>query len=230
MRFAILIPIHNGLETTKKCLQLIVKQTNQVTLFHKETIQFEIIIIDDGSIDNSSEWITNNFQMYGYLRGDGNLWWSGAINLGAKYAIETLNSEFIILWNNDIYANEKYFINLISKITTYPTISIFGSLVYVDCTNEIHSCGGYFNKVTGRRFTYTSFNVSNEFKKVDWLPGMGTIIKSDVLKSIGYWDEKKFPQYMGDSDYTLRALKNNFQPYVFYDLVIENNINSTVFM
>ena len=51
-------------------------------------------------------------------------------------------------------------------------------------------------------------DVSTETINCDWQPGMGTVIPEHVISSKSwFWDQKNFPQYFGDSDYSLRCLK-----------------------
>lgn len=226
MRISIIIPIYNGLETTKICLKSLFFSLGQISDVVPAN-EFDVVVVDDGSTDGSSEWIRANYPTVKILLGDGDLWWSGGINVGAKYAIEKLKSDFIALWNNDIYPEHNYFNNLIDNIESNKDKHIFGSLVYIQGTDKIHSFGGYFNRRNGRRRAYTSFDANTLFKEVDWLPGMGTIVKSEVVVKTGYWDGNKFPQYMGDSDFILRAFNNGYKSYAFSNLVLHNNTDST---
>lgn len=66
-QIAILIPVHNGLQFTKKCLHSIyVDLRNNVD----DPGKFMVIVIDDGSTDHSKEWITANYPETLILEGD----------------------------------------------------------------------------------------------------------------------------------------------------------------
>jgi GT2 family glycosyltransferase len=91
--------------------------------------------------------------------------------------------------------------------------------------------GGYFNPRTGRYGMYGYFEEdSGQFSRmyeVDWLPGMGTIIPKSAVERIGYWDNVRFPQYHGDSDFTYRAKINGFRLFVNPSLRIFNSVGNT---
>ena len=108
---SIIIPIYNRIDITKQGL----KSLNS-SLYNckpaSNNFNFEIIVIDDGSTDGSGVWIKQNYPNIHLITGDGNLWWSGSINMGAKYAINTLSADYILLWNDDVITDEKYFSKL----------------------------------------------------------------------------------------------------------------------
>ena len=67
----------------------------------------------------------------------------------------------------------------------------------------------------------------NRIYEADWLPGMGTLIPCSLINDIGYWDDKNFPQYFGDSDFTYRAKLNGYKLLVYPELIIWNTTTSS---
>ncbi|NJO67968.1 MAG: glycosyltransferase family 2 protein [Bacteroidetes bacterium] len=105
-----------------------------------------IVVIDDGSIDNTSEIIKEKFPEVDILKGNGNLWWTGSVNIGARYAFSTKKASFVLLWNNDIIAHKNYFHVVKRIMQANRTSVIFGSKIYSDYENRIiWSLGGIFN-------------------------------------------------------------------------------------
>ena len=225
---AIIIPVFNGLDYTRKCLDSL---SELVPKKEPDSYGFEIVVVDDGSSDGTSDWIMKNHPAVHLESGTGNLWWSGGINKGIIYALEKLNAEYILWWNNDIQPAEDYFRNVIDLIDTHDENTIIGSKIYVLKNGLIWGMGGRFNPVTGKRHMYGERQADTaDYQKpidVDWFPGMGTIIHRSVFDKISLLDEKNFPQYHGDSDYTFRARKAGLRLIAFPQLVIYNDDSNT---
>jgi len=219
---SIICPFHNGLAYTKKCLASLLITINNSR--HKNNIN--IIFIDDGSTDGTDKWINKNYPEVKLLYGDGNLWWSGAVNLGVKYALKQ-GTQYILLINNDNLFEKDYVDKLINFVIE-KKFKIVGSIIMDVVTKQVWSSGGYFNKKTGGFGMYKNIrNDTSSYYVVDWLPGMSTLIHRSVFEIIGYWNEKDFPQYYGDSDFILRAKKNGIDAYVYLGSIIWNNTKST---
>jgi GT2 family glycosyltransferase len=231
MIISILIPVYNRIEVTKYGLKQLNLILNKHKLSNNITVDYKIIVIDDVSSDKTSEWISSNFSNIVILKGDGNLWWSGAINYGVKYSIKEFQSDYLLLWNNDIIPTNNFFEKLETKILTKNNSCIIGSLI-LDCNSgKIWANGGYFNSLTGKRSVSKLRHKSNKtMHDVDWLPGMGTLIPSKVISDIGYWDEDNFPQYHGDIDYCLRAKRKGIKIKVCEEMVIKNKTEYSSFI
>jgi GT2 family glycosyltransferase len=228
---SLVIPVFNGLDYTKKC---IANLHTVAAAAGSEEYSVNLVIVDDGSHDGTSDWIkSQSFRDVYLLKGDGNLWWSGGVNVGVKYALKSLQADYIILWNNDVTAHESYFTELFRLLNSEQSYrTIYGSKIFTDSgLKTIWSMGGVFNPYSGKKFMLGMFaRDSGEFQKpvhVDWLPGMGTVIPVSVIEKIGYWDAANFPQYHGDSDFTYRAKLNNFDIVVCPQLKIWNDTTNT---
>lgn len=228
MKLAILIPVFNNLDFTMQCLERLEKGIQRA---ENKLIESTIIITDDGSTDGTGKWLAENKKDVVVLHGDGNLWWSGGINLAAHHAIDIIQTDYILWWNNDIEPDEDYFKNLFIRIQNNPDKNVIGSKIYMKGVNKIWGFGGYFNQKNGEKGMYGNWqDDSSEYQSprvVDWLPGMGSVFPQEVFSTIGFLDEKRFPQYHGDSDYTLRAKKAGYSITVYPDLVLFNDVTNS---
>lgn len=224
LRIAIVFPVFNGLSHTKTCLKSLF-DSHKIEQFDHE---IKVVLVDDGSTDNTSVWITENYPQVNLLAGTGNLWWSGGVNMAIDFALDKLKSDYIIWWNNDIVAAENYFPNLMTILNNHDGTTIIGSKIFhAHNKDTIWSMGGLFDPKTGfKSLIGTAEKDQEKYKKLtacNWLPGMGTITHKSVYEKIGMLDEKNFPQYHGDSDFTFRAFKKGIPIVVYPDLVIYND-------
>jgi GT2 family glycosyltransferase len=229
-KVAILIPVHNRLEYTRKCIPVI--QSGIKAQGEEPPVNYSIVVVDDGSSDGTDAWIRNNHPEVTLLKGDGSLWWSGSVKKGASHAIEKLGCHWILLWNNDIIPENEYFSTLSNRLHLYAKNTIIGSKICdLHDPEKIWSMGGFFNPKTGKKYMLGLDKKLNGEKgriiESDWLTGMGTLIPGLVFRKIGYWNEKDFPQYFGDMDFTYRAKLSGFRLMVDPGLVLYNDTKNT---
>ena len=100
---SIIIVNYNGKKWLQKCLDSLLCQTYN---------NFEIIFVDNGSSDDSVEFVNNNYkdERIKIIKSDKNLGFAGGNNLG----IDNSKGEYILLLNNDTWVEfdflEKLFI------------------------------------------------------------------------------------------------------------------------
>jgi len=205
----IVIPVHNRKEYTKNCLLSLRAQT------YKE---FKTIIVDDGSTDGTAEMLEQEFPEVHVIKGDGNLWWTAATNLGVKYAIEN-NAEYILTLNNDTIATEKFLEKMIFWAMQTPN-ALFGAFAIDFETKKPIYGGERINwKLANSKFLLDILPKEqwHGLHEVTHFPGRGLFIPSDVFKKIGFFDEKNFPHYAADYDFTHRAIRAGFKVYCNFD-------------
>lgn len=193
---AIIIPVHNRRDLTLACLR------------HLRTVgdlgRFAVVIVDDGCTDGTVDAVRAEFPAVEILRGDGNLWWTGAIALGMKHAFD--RDAAAVCWLNDDCLPASGTLGAILEQAT----SGAGALVAPVCFDAITGAP-VPNAFIGRARLETK---PGELQRADGLSGFCVAVPRAAWERIGAPDAKHFPHYYGDTAYTLAAGRAGFFSYV----------------
>lgn len=119
---SVIIPVYNEEKYIEECIQTIINQTYS---------NFEIIVVDDGSIDNSSKIISkyNSVTLVKQQhRGPGS-----AKNLGAKCS----KGKILVFIDGDMYLHKNYLREIINPLLNGNYIATYTTSEYVSNINNI---------------------------------------------------------------------------------------------
>jgi GT2 family glycosyltransferase len=222
----VIIPVHNRKKYTRNCLLSLRAQTIQ---------DFTVVVVDDGSSDGTGEMIQEEFPEVVLLRGDGNLWWTGAINLGVEYALaQAGQDDYILTLNNDTVVRRNYIQTLLNSASKYPrslirsiSVSDEDESVVVDAGVRINwLTAKYTNLADGRGYN-DILREGSLIQKTDVLPGRGTLIPIKVFQKIGLYDFKRLPHYGADYEFSRRANMNGYELLINYEAVVISDVKMT---
>lgn len=198
----------DGLKDTLECLR---------SVFEMDYHNFEVIVVDNGSTDNSVEVIRKTYPQVISIENKKNLGYAGGNDVGMRYAIEQ-GADYVWLLNNDAVVEVDTLSKLIKTSEKRPETGLISPVVYYyEAPERIQFCGSYAdldilkivypvdkNLQIGRDFT-NGENVC--------LVGTALLIEKEVIDRIGYLDENFFA-YFEDTEYSLRAIKAGFRNLV----------------
>jgi GT2 family glycosyltransferase len=193
----ILLPVHNRKKTTKLFLDCLKKQTFQ---------NFQIILIDDGSTDDTDKLVLSYYPYTKILYGDGNLWWAGSLQKAFDYllTISTSNQDTILIINDDTVFDKnylKYGVSLLSKLNKV----MLKSWVEDVHTNKIGDGYIYANI---KKFT---FSETKNINLCNCSSTRGLFIKAKDFFDLNGFMPDKLPHYFSDYEFTYRAYKHNYK-------------------
>jgi len=182
----------------------------------------DLIIVDDGSSDGTSEMVRTEFPHVLLLSEPGDLWWSKATNLGVEQALKR-GAAYILTINDDVECKEDFLAQLVSFAEAHPR-TLVGSMIYdLERPGRVWYAGGKRALLFGEM----NHRESVEDGKLEWLTGMGTLIPAEAFRTVGYYDDAHFPQYSGDADYSMRAHRAGFQLAIQPASVLWNRIDES---
>ncbi len=219
---AIVIPVHNRLSYTDSILG---------ELRQAEYDEALVVVVDDGSTDGTKEHLERDHPDVVLLPGTGDLWWSGAVNLGCRFAIDQ-GSALLVLFNND---NVRISPNCVGELAR--CLERFGGCV---SSVVLEENGGVPHRIrnAGGTLTWPSrgimlreegaeYDPASGVVECDWLAGMSLAFGARLFTELDGFDAQQFPQYRGDTDFTLRARLLGKSCVVSYDCWVSNDIHQT---
>ncbi len=218
---AVVIPCHNERSSVLRCLG---------SLREDATLDIRPIVVDDGSTDGTAEAVASTFPRTVVLRGDGNLWWSGAVNRGIEAAL-VAKADYVLLLNNDCVLSVNDIGRLHAVSVCWPK-SIVSAVIGDLSTGRPICFGGRFSPhmldyLTERQPPTQESALLKSVVEVQWLPGHTMFMPHNIFRAVGLMDERGFPQYFGDADFALRAREQGYLLLVDQDLLVLNDRETT---
>jgi len=185
-----------------------------------------VYIIDDGSTDGTGDSVRAEFgECVTVLDGDGELFWTGAINMGVVRAIED-GCDYVHCMNDDVEFEEEFLIRLYN-VATMRQGSIVSSITCDTSLREVVVRGGLvFSGIGWREIGNVTIG---ELRKtgpytVDAVSGRSVLIPREVFEHIGLFDALRFPHSFADFDFFFRATKDGFRSIINPESVIFTTI------
>ena len=195
----------NGKDDTLECLKSLEKINYS---------NYRIIVVDNGSEDDSVSEIRRRFSNVKIIENKKNLGFSGGNNVGIKYAIDN-GAHYVLLINNDTTVEKDFLNELVEIGESDEKIGVLGSKIYFYSEpNRIWFAGGKVswlkNKGTHIGLDQIDSGQYDKIKEMDYLTGCCLLIKREVIEKIGVLSEDYF-LYYEDTDFSLRAKNADYK-------------------
>jgi GT2 family glycosyltransferase len=192
---SVVIPNWNGLEELPACIDSLLAQTQE----HR------IIVVENGSVDGSLEFIQTNYPQVELIIHKKNKGFAGGVNAGIRKSI--LDDDYVALFNNDAVADKDWLKNLVDDLQVNDDAGIatckFMSIdrEHLDSTGDMYTTWG-LPYPRGRGETAT--DKYDDRVQVFGASGGASLYRISMLKQIGLFDEDFFAYYE-DVDISFRA-------------------------
>lgn len=200
MNSALIVVLNwNGIDDTLQCLDSLLLQSYK---------QFHILVVDNGSIDNSKELLDTYQEKHDdkvdVVYNVKNFGFDGGVNTGIEWGLNE-DYEYIVLFNNDATADKNWLKNLVAAAQPKEVGISTGLLLHED-GKTIDSSGDWYS-IWGlsypRNRDYKTATAP-EAGLVFGASGGASLYKTALLRDIGLFDEDFFAYYE-DVDISFRA-------------------------
>jgi len=204
---SIIIPHYNGEDILHRCLLSLYNHTHE---------SHEIIIVDNGSLDNSISMVKKDFPKTKIIPNKINIGYAGACNIGASQS----KNDYLIFLNNDTEVTKNWIEPLVNKLqndkvaSVQPKIKNLTNQEYFDYAG---ASGGYIDIFgypfcRGRVFnTIEKDELQHESEtNIFWASGTAFATKKEIFIKSGMFDLKLFA-HMEEIDYHWRTQMMGYQ-------------------
>jgi N-acetylglucosaminyl-diphospho-decaprenol L-rhamnosyltransferase len=181
------------------------------SIYHSEPhSSLEIIVVDNGSTDDSVSILSANFSNVHIISNDRNLGFAKANNQGIALA----KGRYILLLNSDTIVLPGVFDEMVRVADRNPQTGVIGpKLLNMDGTlqKSWSSFPSFLSELIGKNFRmrYPVVAAANTYD-VDWIMGACMLVRAATIQDVGKMDEDYF-FYSEETDWCFRIKKKNWK-------------------
>lgn len=204
-RVSIVILNWNSYQVTLDCL---------LSLRKMDYRNFEVVLVDNGSVDDSPVKLLENVPEIRLIRNATNLGFAGGCNVGIRDALHR-GTDYLLLLNNDTIVAPDFLSQLVAAAESDEKVgAVSPKILFFDRPDRLNYAGGehrrwrLFPKVFGlRQLDDGSYD---KIREVSFLTGCAFLIKARAVRQIGVLEEVYFHFYE-DIEWSLRVLKAGYK-------------------
>lgn len=194
------------------------------------TYPLEVVVVDNGSIDQTVLLVKRDFPQVGLIENKTNLGFAKGANLGLTYFFRQ-KFKYYLLLNDDTVVRPDLVQKLVEPLIDNPQIGLTGPIItYYQQPTKVWFAGGYFNRLFGyARHPYLNADltqISFDRREVDFVSGCCLMAKGEVFAQAGFLDEI-YENYFEDVFFCLRAKSFGFRSLLVAEPLVRHRISSS---
>lgn len=218
MQVSFILPLFNQLALTRACLDSL-RATVPATVSH------EIILVDDGSTDETREFLRELAPPFVVLVNDRNRGYAAANNRAARIA----QGDFLVLLNNDLVLEDGWLEPMLAAFTRHARTGVVGNIQLnaasgvVDHAGVIFRDGGY---PVHHRVDLAAARAAGELVEFPAVTAACCAVRRDWFLRTGGFDEN-YVNGFEDTDLCLRAREDGFHNLVATASVVRHHVSAS---
>jgi len=149
-----------------------------------------------------------------FIRNEENFGNARGCNIGIRYAVNVLNSDFVLLLDNEVIVAQDFLDKLINIANKEPDAGILGPTIYTSDTNEVWAEGGLIDYWRGKIIQtgpkLSAMAKGKDSVPMDWISTCCVLVSRRMCQSAGLLDED-FSWGMEEVEFSIRATKKGFK-------------------
>jgi len=177
--------------------------------------QYDILVVDNGSTDNSVARLKESFPLVEIYSTGENLGYTGGMNAGLKRAISDA-PEYILALNPDTEVHASFLGLLVDAMERNPNAAgACGTIYTYHSKNRVWYAGGRMIPWRGLAVhdlldQTLDHSILGEPQKVTFITGCVILFRTRLLEDVGLEDERFF-MYLDDIELSARILKKGYE-------------------
>ncbi len=202
---SLVIPLYAHAELTRACLRSIREHTTR--------IRYEVILVDDEA-DAETKQLLNLVNGARILRNEPNQGYLSSVNRGAAAA----RGEWLVLCNNDIEVSLDWLGAMLTSAKSREKVGVVAPK-FVSPDGRLSEAGGIlWSDGTGVNFGRGDDPTRSQYeytREIDYGSAAALMVRTELWREIGGYDERYAPMYYEDADLCLQARQRGW--HVLYE-------------
>lgn len=217
---SVVIPNYNGVNLLSQNLPYVYKALKSSSID-----DFEVIVADDASQDESVSFLQKNFPDVIVVQNKENKGFSTNVNTGIFKA----QKDLVFVMNTDIKLQEGYFLPLLPYFEYPDTFAVMGKIVAWD-DDTLHDAAKYPDVALWNIKGTKNYYIEGESKGVYsfFASGANALIDRKKLIELGGFNELFSPYYREDLDLGITAWRAGYKVYYEPNAVCRHMVSHTI--
>jgi GT2 family glycosyltransferase len=208
-KISVIIVNYNGKQLLEKCLE---------SLFKINYDNFEVILVDNNSTDESMEFVSKNHPSVIITKLDSNKGFAEPNNIASKIA----KGDYLLFLNNDTIVTANFISEMIKIIENDKKIGICQSLL-LKLDGSIDSSGDFIDEIG---VVYNSKTKIKDIREISSARGASMLIQKKIFDRLGGFDEKFFFSFE-DVDLGWRTWISGYKVVIVPNSIVYHSPGST---